>query len=70
MELLDSLKKWLTSWTLRPLNLVSILVLVKSILQAMLTYLFSTLVAPKSMLKEIRNLQWEFLWTNTNEKKK
>jgi hypothetical protein len=38
------------------------LVLVKSFLQAIPTYLFSALAAPKSVLNTIRNIQRKFLW--------
>ena len=53
LELLDRMKKKLINWTLRPLNLPSRLVLLKSVLQAMPIYLFSVLCAPKSILHEI-----------------
>ena len=55
-ELLDRMKQKISSWVLRPLNLPSRLILVKSIMQAMPTYLFSILAAPKSILKEIQRL--------------
>ena len=70
MELLDSLKKCLTNWTLIPLNLVNRLLLVKIVLQAMSTYLSSTLAAPKFILKEIRNMQQKFLWSCTYKQRK
>ena len=44
------------------LNISNLLVLIKSILQAMPLYLFSVLVAPKWVLKAIRTLQRTFLW--------
>ena len=55
-ELLDRMKQKISSWVLRPLNFPSRLILVKSIMQAMPTYLFSILAAPKSILKEIQRL--------------
>ena len=55
-ELLDRMKQKLSSWLLRPLNFPSRLILVKSIMQDMPTYLFSILAAPKSILKEIQRL--------------
>ena len=59
LELLDSMNFFLTKWTLRPLNLACRLVLVKSALQVMPTYLFSTVVALKKIMRDIRNIQWE-----------
>ena len=52
-ELLDRLKQRLSSWVLHTLNFPSRLILVKSILQAMPTYLFSILTTPKVILKQI-----------------
>ena len=53
LELLDRMKKKIVNSTLRPLKLPSMLVLLKSVLQAMPIYLFSVLSAPKSILHEI-----------------
>ena len=61
-ELLDKIKKKLSQWTFRALNLPSRLTLVKLVLQAMPLYLFSMLVAPKYVIKQIRNIQRTFLW--------
>ena len=55
---------------LRPLKFPNRLILVKSVLQAMSTYLFSILVAPKAILKEIRCIQRNFLWGGSGEKAK
>ena len=68
MELLDNMKKNLMNWTPRPLNLASRMVMVKSVLQEILTYLQATLVALKAILKKIRNMQRDFLWSGNNEK--
>ena len=51
LELLEKMRKCLTNWTIWPLNFASRLILVKSILQAMLVYLFSALATPKASLK-------------------
>ena len=59
-EILDIMKQRLSSWVLRPLNLHSRLVLLKSVLQAMPIYLFSVFSAPKSVLCEIRFYGKEF----------
>ena len=61
-SLLDHLETRLSSWTFHSLNITSKLMLIKSFLQAMPLYLFSILVAPKWVLKNIRNLQTNFLW--------
>ena len=60
-ELLDKIKQKLNLWTYRALNFPSRLILVKSVLQAMPLYLFSVLAAPKSVIKQIRNMQRNFL---------
>ena len=64
------MKQKLSHWTLHPLNLPSRLVLIKAVLQAMLTYLFSVLLAPKSILRKIRHIQCIFLWGGREEKAK
>ena len=66
-NLLDTIKKWLGNWTLRPLNLVSLLVLVNSVLQSMLTYMFSSMMTPKTILRDLRNIQRKFLWSGTQD---
>ena len=50
-ELLDKMESKLRNWTYQALNFSAHLTLVKSVLQAMPTYLFSILSAPKSILK-------------------
>ena len=34
------------------------------------TYLFSILATPKYILKEIRSIQWNFLWVGRESKEK
>ena len=70
MELIDKMKQKLSSWTLRPLNLPSRLILIKSVLQPMPIYLFSVLSALKSVLREIRHIQHIFLWGGREDKEK
>ena len=60
-ELLDKINKKLNLWTFRALNFLSRLILVKSILQVMPLYLFLVLAASKSFIKQIRNIQRNFL---------
>jgi len=61
-SLILSISNHLNSWTFRTLNLPARLILLKSMLQAILSYMFSALVAPQIVIKTIRNLQWNFLW--------
>ena len=69
-DVLDMVKARWVSWVLKPLNLSGRLVMVKSVLQAMPMYLFSVLSAPKSVLKEIRSIQINFLWTRRESRAK
>eukprot|EP00253_Pinus_taeda_P003053 PITA_03053 len=69
-SLFEKLKSRLNLWTHRTLNLVSRVVLIKSVLQAMPLYMFSSLAAPKWVLKQIRNLQRSFLWGSTTTNRK
>jgi hypothetical protein len=61
-SLLLSIANRLNNWTFRPLNIAARLVLLKSVLQALPTYLFTALAAPISVIKAIRSLQRNFLW--------
>ena len=69
-ELLDKINKKLSLWTFKALNFPGRLILVKSVLRAMPMYLFSVLVALKSIIKQIRNIQRQFLWGGTNDIRK
>ena len=68
--MLEKINKKLSLWTFRALNFPSRLILVKSVLQAMPMYLFSVLAAPKSIIKQIRNIQRNFLWGGWKDKRK
>ena len=46
------------------------IVLIKYVLQSMALYIFYVLVAPKWVLKAMRNLQINFLWGGNREKRK
>jgi hypothetical protein len=46
------------------------MVLLKSILQALPTYIFTTLVAPKSVIQAIRNIHCNFIWNGHHLDKK
>jgi ribonuclease HI/exonuclease III len=69
-SLLLSISNRLRNWTFRPLNIASRLVLLKSVLQALPTYLFTALAAPKKVIKAIRTLQRNFLWSGHQPNKK
>jgi hypothetical protein len=69
-SLLLSIANHLSNWTFRPLNIAARLVLLKSVLQALPTYLFTALAAPVSVIKAIRSLQHNFLWKGHNSNKK
>ena len=69
-ELLDKMESKLRNWTYRALSFPVRLTLVKAILQAMPTYLFSVLAAPKTILKCIRAIQRNFLWGSSEIKQK
>jgi exonuclease III len=69
-SLLLSISNRLNNWTFRPLNIAARLVLLKSVLQALPTYLFTALAAPISVIKAIRSLQRNFLWKGNQNNKK
>ena len=69
-DLVDRIKSRQSSWVIKPLNLSGRLVLVKSVIQAMPMYLLLVLSTPKLVLKEIRNLQRNFLWVGKGSKAK
>ena len=63
------MRKRLCYWTLRPLNLVSRVTLIKCVTGD--AYLpFSMMAAPKEVLKEIRNIQRKFSWGGNVYKQK
>ena len=51
-DIFDKMKHKVSCWTFRSLNLPSRVILVKAVLQAMPTYLFSILAAPKDIIKK------------------
>jgi hypothetical protein len=69
-NLLLSISNRLNNWTFRPLDIAARLVLLKSILQTLSTYLFTALAAPKQVIRAIRNLQRSFLWHGHQPNKK
>ena len=69
-ELLDKMESKLRNWTYKALNFPERLTLVKVVLQAMATYMFSVLAAPKTVIKRIRSIQRNFLWGSSEIKQK
>jgi hypothetical protein len=69
-DLIAKLTKKMDNWAFRSLNLVGRLILVKSVLQTIPLYRFSTLTAPKFILRGIRNIQRSFLWGSSKDRKK
>ena len=69
-ELLDKMERKLRNWTYKALNFPARLTLVKVVLQAIPTYLFSVLSAPKAILKGIKAIQRNFLWGSLELKQK
>ena len=67
---MDKVKKRLSNWTLKSLDFPRCLVLLNLVLQAMPTYMFSTMLAHKSILRDLRNIQWKFLWSGTQDSHK
>ena len=61
-DLISELESRLSSWTFRAINTPTRLILLKSVLQAIPLYLFSTLATRKAILKCIRTIQQNFLW--------
>jgi hypothetical protein len=66
-SLLSIFRKRLSLWTLCSLNLPSHLILLKSVLQALPVYVFSTLAAPNFILNTLRTIQRKFLWQGNKE---
>ena len=69
-KLLLSISHRLGNWTFRPLNIAARLVLLKSVLQTLPTYLFTSLTTPISVIREIMGLQRNFLWHDHQTNKK
>jgi hypothetical protein len=69
-NLLLSISNRLANWTFKPLNIAARLVLLKSVLQTLPTYLFTALAAPKQIIRVVRNLQRNFLWQGLQPNKK
>jgi hypothetical protein len=54
----------------RSLNLARRLILTKSVLKAIPTYMMSVFPVPKGIIQKIRTIQRDFLWSEAETKKK
>jgi hypothetical protein len=59
---INKLQARVKNWTYRALNLARRLILTKTILQAIPTYMNSVFPTPKGILQKIRAIQRDFLW--------
>jgi hypothetical protein len=64
------MEKKLGNWSFHSINIANGLILIKQVLQAMPFYHLSVIVAPKYILKVMQNLQRDFLWGTSKNKKK
>jgi hypothetical protein len=64
---INKLQERVKNWTYQSLNLVGRLILTKSILQAIPTFMMSVFPTP---LQKIRTIQRDFLWRGVETKKK
>ena len=69
-EMLTKLENMLSCWTHIFLSLSGRLLLIKSILMAMMVYLFSVLATPEYIFKKIHSIQRNFLWGGTKRENK
>ena len=67
---LNKLKDKINKWTNIALNLAGRLVLTVAILQSIPIYMLYPIPAPASAMTNIRNIQRDFLWGKSEEKKK
>jgi hypothetical protein len=68
--IINKLQEQVKNWKYRSLNLAVRLILTKSILQAIPTFMMSVFPAPKGILQKIRTIQRDFLWRGEKTKKK
>jgi hypothetical protein len=68
--IINKLQERVKNWTYRSLNLAERLVLTKSILQAIPTFMMSIFPTPKGILQKIRTIQRDFLWKGAETRKK
>jgi hypothetical protein len=65
--LLEKVRNYLAGWKAKQLTLVGRITLSKQVIQAILVYHMMCMIIPKSDLKETVNLQWSFIWSDSEE---
>jgi hypothetical protein len=68
--IINKLHERVKNWTYRSLNQAGRLILTKSVLQAIPTFMMSVFPTPKGILQKIRTIQRDFLWRGAEIKKK
>jgi hypothetical protein len=68
--IVNKLQDQVKNWTYRSLNLAGRLILTKSVLQAIPTFMMSIFPTPKGILQKIRTIQRELLWRGAETRKK
>jgi hypothetical protein len=68
--IISKLQERVKKWTYRDLNLAGRLILTKTVLQAISTYMMLVFPVPKGILQKIRSIQRDFLWHGTEHKNK
>eukprot|EP00253_Pinus_taeda_P018598 PITA_18598 len=69
-EVIDKIKRRLTSWSFRSLNIASRIVLLKSVLQSIPIYPLSTKAASKGVCTKLREIFGKFVWGGPKQQRK
>ena len=67
---INKLQERVKNWMYRSINIARRLILTKTVLQAIPTYMMYVFPAPKGILQKIRTIQRDFLWKGAESKKK
>lgn len=67
---IEFVKKKLKVWSPKLLSFSARMILVKSVLSSLPTYLFSLFKAPKNVIKKLTSLQLNFMWGGDGESRK
>ena len=68
LEKLETARKCLTSWSLRRLSLIGKIVVLKSLVASQLVYVLTSLQSKESIIREVNNLFYDFLWDRKSDK--
>eukprot|EP00253_Pinus_taeda_P007421 PITA_07421 len=69
-EVIDKIKRRLTSWSFRSLNIASRIVLLKSVLQSIPIYPLSIRAASKGVCTKLREIFGKFVWGGPKQQRK